>query len=283
MDEYNLVSFIKSIARDEDSFDVLERHLDEISRVQLGQNLLYCGIIPEQYAHDSSEEKLWAKYCDILLNKAFNFLDIRSEVIRVRGNSADVRGVATGYSIVADAKAFRLSRTAKNQKDFKITTLDDWRRGDTYACLVAPLYQYPTRSSQIYAQAKDKNVTLLSYVHLKFLLENGVQESLETLWNAAGSMSPGKGAREYWETIDDSVVTVTNSSYLKLRNCKQQAIDAASEVGQEGISYWESVKQDYHLLSKRAAISKLIKAEKIDQKIDVILKAVSKVSQILDA
>ena len=159
-------------------------------------------------------------------------------------------------TLVADAKAFRLSRTAKNQKDFKITSLDDWRRGKTYACLVAPLYQYPSRSSQIYIQAEERNVTLLSYVHLKYLLDYNIQESLETLWNTATSLSPQKGARRYWEAVDDATVAITNSSYQQLRHYKQQAIDAAHKVGQEGITYWESVKRDYGQLSKDAAISK---------------------------
>ncbi len=103
------------------------------------------------------------------------------------------------------------------------------------------------------------------------------------LWKTASRLSPQKDARRYWEAVDDSVVAITNSSYQELRNHKQQTIDAAGEVGLEGISYWASVKQDYHLLSKEVAISKLIKSEKIDQKIDVIAKAISKVSQILDA
>ena len=283
MDRSSAVSFIQSIASEEDAFDVLEKNMDGISPLQLMDSLLHCGIIPEQYAHDSSEEKLWAKYCDILLNKSFNLMDIRSEVIRVRGDSADIRGVTSAYSIVADAKAFRLSRTAKNQKDFKISALDDWRRGDTYACLVAPLYQYPVQRSQIYEQAESRNVTLLSYIHLRFLLDKTLPESLETLWNTAASLTPGQNARRYWEAVDDSVVAVTDSSYRELRSYKQQAIDAAREVGREGISYWESVKQDYRLLSKEAAISKLIKAEKIDQKIDSIAKSISTVSKILDA
>ena len=283
MNRASAVSFIQSIASDNNAFDLLEKTTDNISPVQLLDNLLHCGTIPEQYAHDSSEEKLWAKYCDILLNKSFNLLNIRSEVIRVRGDSADIRGVTSGYSIVADAKAFRLSRTAKNQKDFKISSLDDWRRGGTYACLVAPLYHYPARSSQIYMQAESRNVTLLSYVHLRFLLDKTDSESLEPLWGIAASLTPSKGARRYWEAVDDSIVAITNASYQELRNYKQQAIDAAREVGKEGISYWESVKRDYRLLSKEAAISKLIKAEKIDQKIDHIARSIAKVSQILDA
>lgn len=277
-----MVSFIGNIAKHEDAFDILEDEVGQLSHASVGAELLNCGIIPEQYSHDSSEEKLWAKYCDILMNRSFNLLGIPSEVIRIRGDSADIRGVSEDYSIVADAKAFRLSRTAKNQKDFKISALDDWRRGDTYACLVAPLYQYPSRSSQVYSQAEEKNVTLLSYIHIKFLIDIKPRHSIESLWKTSGSLSASKDARRYWEAIDDNVVSITNSSYEYLRRYKRNAMESIMRVGEEGIQYWESVKQDYQLLSKEEAILRLIKAEKIDQKIEVIQKSISKASQSLD-
>ncbi len=279
MNRTHIVSFIESIARQDNSFDILEKEVDTISNDDLGRQLLNCGIIPERLGHDSSEEKLWAKYCDILLNKSFNNLNIRSEVIRVRGDSADIRGDAGHYSIVADAKAFRLSRTAKNQKDFKVTALDDWRRGDTYACLVAPLYQYPNRSSQIYVQAEEKNVTLLSYVHIKFLLDHLTIESVEPIWNVSGSLNPSKDARRYWEAVDDRVVAITNTNFEKLRRYKQMENNAAKLVGEEGILYWETLKREYQLLPKKEAIRRLIQSEKIDQKIEVIRKAVDRVSK----
>lgn len=192
-----IISIIEEIAHTSGAFDHLEQKVELLSASAVGPALLECGVIPEQFAHDSSHEKLWAKYCDIRLKRCFNSLDIPSEVIRVRGDSADVRGVSREYSIIADAKAFRLSRTAKNQKDFKITALDDWRRRDTYACLVAPLYQYPSRSSQIYLQAEQRNVTLLSYVHMKYLLDHSPIQSIELLWNTAGDLEPSIEARRY--------------------------------------------------------------------------------------
>jgi len=197
----------------------------------------------------------------------------------VRGDSADIRGAADDYSVVADAKAFRLSRTAKNQKDFKVTALDDWRRGDTYACLVAPLYQFPNRSSQIYLQAEEKNVTLLSYVHIKYLLDHITDESIEPVWNIAGALNPSKKARRYWEAVDDNVVAITNTSFEELHRYKQMVTQAAKVVGEEGILYWESMKREYQLLTKEEAIKKLIQSEKIDQKIEVIRKAIDKVNQ----
>ena len=83
---------------------------------------------------------------------------VADEVLRTRGNSADVYSKSKNYTLVSDAKCFRLSRTAKNQKDFKVKALDDWRRQDTYALLVSPLSQYPVDKSQIYPQAFSQNV-----------------------------------------------------------------------------------------------------------------------------
>jgi len=277
------LAFIESIASDTAAFDILEKEVAQISAADLGEALLHCGVIPEQYGHDSSAEKLWAKYCDILLSRAFNLLDIRSEVIRIRGDSADIRGIAESYSIVADAKAFRLSRTAKNQKDFKIAALDDWRRGDTFACLVAPLYQYPNRSSQIYSQAKEKNVTLLSYVHLKFLLDYAEKSSLRPLWQRPGELSPTKDARRYWESIDDAIVAITGAGYEELRRYKQLGVRAIDEIASECIAYWEAVKRDYNQLSKEEAIARLIRAEKIEQKINTIRKQALRVRRVQNA
>ncbi|MCY4145261.1 MAG: HindIII family type II restriction endonuclease [Chloroflexi bacterium] len=282
MTRYSIISIIEEIAQTSGAFDHLEQKVELLSSNAIGPSMLQCGVIPEQFAHDSSHEKLWAKYCDILLKRWFNSLDIPSEVIRVRGDSADVRGVSKDYSIVADAKAFRLSRTAKNQKDFKITALDDWRRSDTYACLVAPWYQFPSRSSQIYVQAEQRNVTLLSYVHMKYLLDHPPIQSLELLWNTAGYLEPSKDARRYWEAVDDNIVSITETSFQMLRQYKQTAIQSTSEAAQEGIVYWESVKRSYHSLSKEEAIRRLIRSEKIDQKIDVIRKTIQRASQTLN-
>ena len=115
-----VIDQIFEISGNKDAFDMLEIFFSNISRHELAQNIIQCGILPEAFAHDSSEEKLWAKYSDIVLAKALSYLDIPTEVLRARGNSADVFGKNTKYPIVGDAKTFRLSRTAKNQKDFKI-------------------------------------------------------------------------------------------------------------------------------------------------------------------
>ena len=93
------------------------------------------GTIPESIPHDSTEEKLFSKASDIILSRAFMELGLKSAVLRERGDSADViaESIIFGYTLAADAKSFRLSRTAKNQKDFKISALSVWRKDNDYA------------------------------------------------------------------------------------------------------------------------------------------------------
>lgn len=276
MDRLEILALIEGACLETSPFDVLSTSLEQITREGISSSMLECGIIPEMLAHDSSPEKLWAKYCDILLAKVLDLLGISSEVIRVRGNSADVRGKTAEYTLVGDAKAFRLSRSAKNQKDFKIKALDDWRGEDTFACLVAPLNQYPCSNSQIYFQAKQRNVTLLSYVHLKFLLDFPPRGSLLPLWKFAGEMEHNDEATPYWAKIDEVIRELTGRSQDSLKAYKLAEVVRIKEIGDEGISYWESVKKRYHLLTREEAIAKLVKAEKIDGKIRVIQKAINR-------
>ena len=177
-------------------------------------------------------------------------------------------------SIVGDAKAFRLSRTAKNQKDFKVQALDDWRKSNTYACLVSPLYQYPQRASQIYEQAIERNVTLLSYTHLKFLLDCTDGQNLDSLWCISSELSKSKNAQQYWEAIDETTREIAGESEETLSSYKQETIDKIKQLGKEGIDYWETRIANYKKLSQEEAVARLIKAEKVEAKIGIIKKAI---------
>jgi HindIII restriction endonuclease len=260
-------------------FEFLEKNI-QLSKQDLSNNLIQMGVLPEVFAHDSSEEKNWAKLSDIILSQALNFLGIESEVLRARGNSADVFGKTKNYTIVGDAKTFRLSRTAKNQKDFKIKALDDWRKENTFAILVSPLAQYPTNSSQIYTQAIEKNVTLLSYLHLQLLLESEKISNLETLWKTGIDLqqklpkNDWNKSKIYWQEINQNVCNVTNVDISVLDKYKQKEIEITQSLGLEGIDYWQNTIENYKKLSKEEAIKKLIKAEKIENKIVTIKKAI---------
>lgn len=100
-------------------------------------HLRLCSSIPESYNHDSSEEKLYSKYTDALIAAAYDAIGLKSLVLTERADAADVEVVGKDYSFVADAKVFRLSRTAKNQKDFKVQAMDGWKRGNLMPWLFA--------------------------------------------------------------------------------------------------------------------------------------------------
>lgn len=277
MKRSELMSFMFQHAGQRDAFDRLEEQINQQSRHEHSAGMLDCGIIPEMFQHDSAEEKLWAKYCDMLLCSAFNHLGIQAEVIRTRGDSADVLGRTDSYSIVGDAKAFRLSRTAKNQKDFKVQALDDWRKKNTFACLVAPLYQYPARRSQVYVQAKMRNVTLLSYMHLRFLLDWLPEPGdLSLLWQVAGSLEPDQRADAYWNALDAHILAATRQEAHQLQQYKAQEATRTRQIGQEGITHWEDVKGQYQTLSREAAIQRLIEHEGIEKKIQEIQRTLNR-------
>ena len=124
------------------------------------------------------------------MSRCFIELGLKSKALTERGNSADIIAESIhGYTLVADAKTFRMSRTAKNQKDFKISTLSNWRGMEhDFALLISPYFQYPSTNSQIYSSSLDNSVCLLSWEHILFLLENNIVETdllnLEQIWNA---------------------------------------------------------------------------------------------------
>jgi hypothetical protein len=254
----------------------LEAALSDCSVGDILEHLDYAGVIPECFEHDSTEEKLYAKYCDALLARALTELGLRAEMIAERSGAADVRANADTYQLVGDAKAFRLSRTAKNQKDFKVGALNEWREGADYACLVAPLYQYPNTNSQIYSQAIQYNVTLLSYTHIVFIPRSQQvnQHSLVELWQVGQNLRTGQGisqrASSYWSAILGVVLKITGKLSADWKNAVEAAKVPLREQATEQIRYWEEEKKRLQALDQESAVKQLIKALKIDAKIQVV-------------
>lgn len=275
-----IVELIFKVAKEKNAFDVLELYLKNISQQKLGENIIECGILPEVFTHDSSEEKFWAKFSDLILAHSLGFLGIESVVLGTRGNSADVFGRTSNYTIVGDAKTFRLSRTAKNQKDFKVSALDTWRKENNYAVLVAPLMQYPTKKSQIYEQAIERNVTLLSYTHLHFLLDFYKEINLQELWETSKRLSKKNQSEHnqsqtYWSEIDKTVCHIVGQNEERLKEYKLLEIEKTKQVGNEGIAFWKNRIVEFGQLTQEEAIRLLIKSEKIEAKVKTIEKAIS--------
>ena len=251
------------------------------------------GTIPEVIEHDSTEEKLYSKASDIVLARCFRELGMASRALDERADSADIIAESRAgynYSLVADAKCFRLSRTAKNQKDFKVSNLSDWRGSENeYAVLVAPYFQYPQNTSQIYSKALENNVCLLTWEHISIMLDKDIKESekfsLESLWNASQMIARDKTLAFanaklcFLPKIDGYVakkVGMPEIDFLRLLN---EYKDIIVNRGEFEIEYWNDCIADIRKYTREEAIEELIKAKKLYEKISVIRAYIEKLKK----
>lgn len=145
-------------------------------------------------------------------------MGLTSLILKEHADVADVECVCSECSFVADAKAFRLSRTAKNQKDFKVQALDNWKHGKPFAMVVCPIYQLPTRTSQIYQQAATRSVCVSSYTHLAVLVryaqevgKSRARDLLHAVFKTVEAMSPSKDAGAYWQAVNRTFLNSNRS------------------------------------------------------------------------
>ena len=241
-------------------------------------HLRLCGNIPECIGHDTSEEKLYSKYTDIILSISFNYLGMSSLVVDERSDSADVEVFTKDYSFVADAKSFRLSRTEKNQKDFKIEAMNNWKRGKPYALVVCPIYQLPNSSSQIYQQAIVRNVCIFTYSHLSLLLTYAVIENtqkaqnlLTKIFKSISKLNPTKSAVDYWSTINKTMLSFSKKILGLWEAEKIASIEAIAVAKEESLNFLAKEREKIMKLSHKEALNELIKVSKIDNKIKTIL------------
>ena len=238
-------------------------------------HLRLCGAIPESYGHDTSAEKLYAKYTDIVIHQAFVAMGFTSTLIIGRADTADVECVTADYSFVADAKAFRLSRTAKNQKDFKVQALDRWKHGKPFAMLVCPVYQLPTRASQIYQQAAVRSVCLLTYSHLAVAVQyaqiTGQATSLlYALFRSVEAMMPSKDAIAYWQTINRTILSHDTHLVHLWREEKLATAEAILIARTEAQRVLAGERERLMRLSQQEAVRELLQASKIENKLRAI-------------
>ena len=256
----------------------LEKYINNISNFT--EILAQIGTIPEKIEYDSSEEKLFSKISDMVLARAFREIGLKATVLEARGDSADIqaKSIIHGYTLVADAKVFRMSRTAKNQKDFKVTVLSGWRKDNDFAILCSPYFQYPKTKSQIYAQALNNNVCLFSWEHLIFLIENKVKENADinfkNIWNSSAEYAKICVVAENKNCFIDKITNEVEKIIASHKNFTPNFNDIlTSQIkvlscrGEKEKNFWINEEKIIKSYSLEKAISELIKTKKINEKI----------------
>lgn len=257
-----------------------EKLITEISKegsASLINHLRLCGSIPESYSHDSSEEKLYSKYTDCLLSLSFNTIGLKSIVLAERSDTADVEVFGEDYSFVADAKSFRLSRTAKNQKDFKVEAIHSWKRGKSNAMIVCPIYQLPRASSQIYQSAIARNVCILTYSHISLIVAysniNGnekAQKLLHEIFNVVPQLPLSKNATDYWMGINKVMLEFSEDIQRLWQEERQASLEAIAVAKEADLMFLAQQREKIMRMTHEEALAQLIKVYKIDNKIKTI-------------
>lgn len=233
-------------------------------------HLRLCGTIPETYGHDSSEEKLYSKYTDTVLAVAFRHMGLKTNVLNERADAADVDCVAETYSFVADAKAFRLSRTAKNQKDFKVEAMAGWKKEKPHAAVVCPIFHLPSRASQIYQQAAARNVCILTYSHLavmvRYATSVGVEKSLSLLFEVfrtVEEMHPTKDAVAYWSAVNAAVLNASETVQELWEEERVATVESIDAARKEALALLDAEKRAIEAMSHEDAVKALLERHNI--------------------
>ena len=246
----------------------------------LYMHLRLCGDIPENFRESSTEEKVYSKYSDLLLALAFGKMHCKARVLTERADAADV-GVEAfdkSFSFVADAKTFRLSRTAKNQKDFKIEAMNNWRGTSDYAVVVCPQYQLPSKSSQIYRQSSSTGVGILTYNHMIYLVKisqildpQQMTTVLKNYFVSIKAEAPDKDATSYWRRVNNSF---RKEFYFK--EIWEEEVKLAPKFFENNLKLAASVyldrEESIRSLSREEAIEQLLLVARLDAKINTINK-----------
>lgn len=263
-----------------DATQRLQERIYALDRAHTIQLVSQIGSIPEDIGHDSTEEKLYAKVSDILLAKSLIEMNLEATVLTQRADCADV--VAQShyhrYSLVGDAKAFRLSRTARNAKDYKVNSMAIWKGDSEYAVLVCPYFQYPKSNSQIYKEALSGNIALFSWEYLYILLKEGIRESssinLSALWNQSGiiskttTVSNSKSCFLNQQNQNISkILKITPEKFYEYFNSVE---DLIVERGNTEIQYYEQEIERVKQLNREEAIAELLRNLKLESKIATI-------------
>lgn len=247
------------------------------------------GAIPEDIGHDSTEEKLYTKVSDILLAKSMLEMNLEAKVLTQRADCADV--VAQShyhrYSLVGDAKAFRLSRTARNAKDYKVNSMAIWRGDSEYSVLVCPYFQYPKSNSQIYKEALSGNVALFSWEYLYILLKEGVKESasvnISDLWNQSDIISKTTTVSNskscFLPQQNQNIarfLKISPTDFYEYFNIVKNII---VKRGYTEIQYYEQEIERVKQLNREDAIAELLRTMKLDSKIATIKGFIDQINE----
>ena len=159
--------------------------------------------------------------------------------------------------------------------------MDGWKHGKPYAMIVCPVYQLPSRTSQIYQQAGTRSVCIGTYTHLAVLARyaevtnrSKAMELVHEVFISVEAMNPSKDANAYWQIVNRRMLNFDKKIASIWKDEKRASIESILISREEALEFLASERERIMKLSKAEAIRAVLKSSKIENKIKAI-KSVS--------
>ncbi len=143
--------------------------------------------------------------------------------------------------------------------------------------VVAPIYQLPSRYSQIYEQASTRNVCIFTYSHLSLLVNYAIKESkaraedlLHRIFKIIPALNPTKNAKDHWLTINKTILNFPGVLEEVWKIEKIATTEAIIIAKKEALKFLASEREKIMKMTHEEALKELIKLNKIDSKIKII-------------
>jgi type II restriction enzyme len=143
--------------------------------------------------------------------------------------------------------------------------------------VICPVYQLPSRTSQIYQQAGARSVFIGTYTHLSVLTryaeinsKDNAIELLHKVFKSVEAMNPSKNANTYWQIVNRTILdydTDIREIWIEEKKASVESIHISRE---EALCFLASERERIMKLSKEEAIKEVLKYSKIENKIKAI-------------
>jgi len=155
--------------------------------------------------------------------------------------------------------------------------MDGWKHGKPYAMVVCPVYQLPSRTSQIYQQAGTSSVCIGTYTHLAVMVRyaqkagiNRAMELVHEVFKSVEAMTPSKDAGGYWQIVNRKILDFDRVLRDLWSEEKKASNDSIIISREEALCFLAAERERIMRLSKKEAIAEIIKSSKIESKIKLI-------------
>ena len=220
--------------------------VSKLSDDELCNLLIISGYIPDMYIHDSSEETLYTKLCEVLEVVWAKRMGFKSNFVTQKSSYEDVVIYINKSVIVSDTKTFRLGRSqaAPNVKD--LVKPEDYRKWlaryqdqttNLGGLVVFPQLHEWSRGSDAHYYCSDKNnpIVMLPFHYLAYLLDSKNRLNYETskltlLWDYK-KIFPNKVKDRicYWKTVNNQILHITGDTISNFKSylskCEEQLYD----------------------------------------------------------